>query len=319
MMHKPNKNCRIIFAGSSDFAVPALKSLLSQSYKIVAVLTQPDRRAGRGRILKPNPVKDFADKRGLSVFHPVNLDDKKLQKSLASLNADLMIVAAYGLMVSEGILALPRLGCVNLHASILPRWRGASPIQAAILNGDSYSGVSLMQMDAGLDTGPLLSKVKLSILPEETGGELQNRLAKLASQLLMENIQDLISSSLEPIPQLSEHATYAGKINKRDGLINWSQSAIEIHHQILAYNPWPVAYTLFEGKILRCWAATVIESDQTTNSLLPGEVLVQSSKGILVATGEGVISLIEVQLPGRKRLSALQFNNAHDLIGYRLG
>ena len=309
---------RIIFAGSPEFAVPPLQSILATQHSVVAVLTQPDRPAGRGRKLRPSPVKEAALAANLPVLQPETLKAADVQQSLDLLDADLMVVVAYGLLLPPEVLQLPRLGCVNLHASLLPRWRGASPIQAAILNGDDRTGVSLMQMDVGLDTGPVYATTALEIAAQETAGELHDRLAMQGAQLLEANLSGLLASTLAARPQPEEGVTYAGIIKKSAGAIDWRQPAIDIERQIRAYNPWPVAYTDYQGATLRCWEA-MAETDAPSSKLSPGAVVERSEYGIAVQTDLGILHMQSVQLPGKKRVTAREFCNAHDITNLVLG
>lgn len=310
---------RIVFAGSPDFAVPALEILLRSGHEVVAVLTQPDRPAGRGRRIKTSPVKDAAVAAGVRVLQPLTLRDRAMQQELAALNADLMVVVAYGLLLPQAVLDQPRLGCVNLHASLLPRWRGAAPIQYAILSGDTDTGVSLMQMDQGLDTGPVYATIGMTIGERETAGELHDRLARAGADLLADNLDGLLAGSLTAALQASAGISYAGRINKADGLIDWQQSASAIDCQIRAYNPWPVAYTLYRGQPLRCWQALPDPATAAPAGSPAGKVIGRSEAGIAIVTGAGLLQLIELQLPGRKRLAAHDFANAHDLNELILG
>jgi len=312
---------RIIFAGSPEFAVPTLKALLDSGHEVVAVLTQPDRPSGRGRTLRPGPVKAAALAADVPVLQPVSLKDPAVQGRLRDLAPDLMVVVAYGMLLPESILAIPAAGCINVHASLLPRWRGASPIQSAILAGDSESGISIMKMDVGLDTGPVYCAEKLPIGAHESAGELHERLALLGGQLLARTIDPILEHKLMPVAQSSEGVTYAGRINKSDGQIDWTKSAVDIDHSIRAYNPWPVAQTSFAGEQLRCWSARVAESspDEAEQSREPGAVLGTNDAGIAVQTGRGVLVLTEVQAPGRKRIAAFDFARAHSLANVILG
>jgi methionyl-tRNA formyltransferase len=305
---------RLIFAGSPDFAVPALEALLASRHDIVGVFTQPDRPAGRGRKLAASPVKEAAVAAGIPVFQPLRLKQPAEQQLVANLNADLMVVVAYGLLLPQAVLDMPRLGCVNLHASLLPRWRGAAPIQAAILNGDTRTGVGLMQMDAGLDTGPVLAEAATDIGARETGGELHDRLAELGADLLADNLAALLAGELPAQPQATDGVTYAGRIAKSDGLIDWAEPAANTVRKVLAYDPWPVAHTLYKGQPLRVFSATA-ESGAGS----PGRVLSCTPAGVRVATGAGVLNISELQLPGRKRMTAKDFANAHDRTGAMLG
>jgi methionyl-tRNA formyltransferase len=312
---------RIIFAGSPEFAVPTLNALLDSGHEVVAVLTQPDRPSGRGRTLRPGPVKAAALAADVPVLQPVSLKDPAVQGRLRDLAPDLMVVVAYGMLLPESILAIPAAGCINVHASLLPRWRGASPIQSAILAGDSESGISIMKMDVGLDTGPVYCAEKLAIGAHESAGELHERLALLGGQLLARTIDPILEHKLMPVAQSSEGVTYAGRINKSDGQIDWTKSAVDIDHSIRAYNPWPVAQTSLAGEQLRCWSARVAASspDEALQSRTPGAVLGTNDVGIAVQTGRGVLVLTEVQAPGRKRIAAFEFARAHSLDNVILG
>lgn len=306
---------RVIFAGTPDFSVPVLQALLDSQHEVVAVYTQPDRPAGRGRKLKPGPVKQLAEDSGVAVYQPASLKDVDSQQELAALQPDLMVVVAYGLLLPQAVLDMPGLGCVNLHASILPRWRGAAPIQRAILAGDSESGVCLMQMEAGLDSGSVLAEMRTPIATDETGGSLHDRLSQLAAGLLAKHIDDLAEGRLQPVTQDESRVTYAHKLDKGEASIDWQQNAIAIERRVRAFNPWPVAQAQYEGKSLRIWSARAV--DHVGGS--PGAVVAAGKQGIDVACGEGCLRLLEIQLPGGKRLDAAAFLNARDVTGLTLG
>ncbi len=308
---------RLVFAGTPAFAVPALRELVAAGYPPVTVYTQPDRPAGRGRKARPSPVKLAALDYGLPVEQPASLRDPAARERLAGLRPDLMIVAAYGLILPQSVLDLPRLGCVNIHASLLPRWRGAAPIQRAILAGDTETGVCLMRMEAGLDTGPVLACATTPIHAEDTGGTLHDRLADIGAGLLIGSLPDLLEGKLRAQPQDHDAATYASKVSKAEALLDWRKPARQLQRQVAAFNPWPVAHTRWHGEPLRIWRATVIcESADAA----PGTVLAAGRGGIDVATGEGCLRLLELQLPGGRVLAAGAFLSGHSLRpGERLG
>lgn len=312
-MQKP---ARIIFAGSPDFAVPALESLMMGPHDVVAVLTQPDRPAGRGRKVKPSPVKVTAVAAGLPVLQPDTLQGEAIQAAMSAKKPDIMVVVAYGLLLPQEVLQLPKRGCINLHASLLPRWRGASPIQTAILAGDTETGVGLMLMDAGLDTGPVYVSESLSIGAHETADELHDRLASLGANLLDKYLDAILVDELQPTAQPEEGVTYARLINKHDGLIDWTQPAMSIDRQIRAYTPWPVAHTLYMGEPLRCLAGVAVNADGAFES---GTLIGLEDDGLRVQTGEGVLALTRLQLAGRKPVSAREFANAHAVDDVVLG
>ena len=302
---------RVVFAGTPDFSVPVLQAILDSGHAVVGVYSQPDRPAGRGRKLKPGPVKQLALQHGLPVFQPAGLKDAAEQQALARLEPDLMVVVAYGLLLPQTVLDIPRRGCVNLHASILPRWRGAAPIQRAILAGDRETGVSLMQMEAGLDSGPVLAEVRTPIAADETGGSLHDRLSQLAAGLLARHLDDLDAGRLEPRPQDESRVTYAHKLDKREAAIDWAGDAVQLERQVRAFNPWPVAQAHYRGQALRIWRARAVEGPEGR----AGTVVAFGPQGIDVACGHGCLRLLEVQLPGGKRLDAADFLNARSVDG----
>jgi methionyl-tRNA formyltransferase len=302
---------RVVFAGTPDFSVPVLQAILDSGHAVVGVYSQPDRPAGRGRKLKPGPVKQLALQYGLPVFQPAGLRDAAEQQALARLEPDLMVVVAYGLLLPQTVLDIPRRGCVNLHASILPRWRGAAPIQRAILAGDRETGVSLMQMEAGLDSGPVLAEVRTPIAADETGGSLHDRLSQLAADLLARHLDDLDAGRLEPRPQDESRVTYAHKLDKREAAIDWAGDAVQLERQVRAFNPWPVAQAHYRGQALRIWRARAVEGPEGR----AGTVVAFGPQGIDVACGQGCLRLLEVQLPGGKRLDAADFLNARSVDG----
>jgi len=309
---------RLIFAGTPEFALVSLQALCGAGQRPLAVLTQPDRPAGRGRRLTPSPVKAWAVAEGLPVLQPVSLKDAATVAELAALEPDALIVAAYGLILPPDVLDLPPAGCINVHASLLPRWRGASPIQAAVLAGDPVSGVSLMRMEAGLDTGPVYVRATTPVGSRATAGELHDRLAALGAGLLSERLPDILAGRLQPEPQDDAAATYAPRIRREDALIDWSWPAERIDRAVRAYDPWPVCHTRLEGELLRCWRAEPLPAGDEAPAA-PGVILAAGADGIDVAAGEGVLRLLEVQLPGRRRIAARDLANQRRLAGLRLG
>jgi methionyl-tRNA formyltransferase len=309
------ESLNIVFAGTPDFAVPALEHLIASQHQVVAVYTQPDRPAGRGRKLTPSPVKQTALAHDITVLQPESLKDAAAQQQLAELKPDLMVVVAYGLILPPEVLAIPRLGCLNIHGSLLPRWRGAAPIQRAILAGDSQTGVTIMQMDAGLDTGDMLYKAALPINAQDSAQSLHDRLAVLGAEALMSSIEQILDGSVQPEKQDDAEACYAAKLSKQEAKLDWSCPATELLRQVNAFNPWPVAQTTWQGQVLRVWQAEVGGSCDA----LPGTVVAADGKGIQVASGDGVLILTRVQLPGGRPMAASDFLNAHDIQGDRLG
>lgn len=314
-------NCqqlRVIYAGTPDFAVPALQALLGSEHKVIAVYTQPDRPAGRGRKLRASPVKQFAKEHNLSVFQPASLRTEEAQENLRSLNADIMVVAAYGLILPVKVLQMPQLGCINIHASLLPRWRGAAPIHRAIEAGDELSGVTIMQMAKGLDTGDMLLKLTAPIGVDTTTGELHDQLAALGSEGVLKVLTDLCSETIQPEIQDESLVTYAEKISKQEAKINWHDSAVDIHRKVCAFNPFPVAFTSFEDKVLRVWLTELCDH-QVPATAVPGDVLYARDNKIRVATGDGCIGLLRLQLPGKKPLAVNEFLNSRDISGMTFG
>lgn len=312
MHKKPN----IVFAGTPEFSAPPLKALLAAGYPVVAVYTQPDRPAGRGRKLTSSPVKQLAESGDIPVFQPRNFKDESDLAALEALAPDLMVVVAYGLILPSRVLAAPRLGCLNIHASLLPRWRGAAPIQRAVLAGDEESGVTIMQMDAGLDTGPMLLRKGCRIGPEETAGSLHDRLSQLGAEALLEALPGVLEGSLRAIPQEGALATYAKKLEKAEARIDWNLSSRALDRQVRAFNPWPVAQTELAGRVLRIWQSTPLTAGSAAS---PGRVVATGKAGIDVATGDGVLRILRLQMPGKKALSAADFLNAQDLDGVMFG
>ena len=306
----------IVYAGTPEFAAVALAALLETPHRITAVYTQPDRPAGRGRKLKASPVKELALEHGIEVRQPENLKDPAEQTRLAALKPDVMIVAAYGLLLPAEVLAIPRLGCLNIHASLLPRWRGAAPIQRAILAGDAETGITIMQMDVGLDTGDMLYKLSTPIEESDNAQSLHDRLAALGALAITEALEGLQQGSLLAEKQDEEQACYAKKLHKAEAEIDWRQAAVQLARQVAAFNPWPVAQTLYKGEVLRVWEARALDE---ASARTPGSVIRADKQGIDVACGEGVLRLLRLQRPGGKPQSANDFLNANPLDGAILG
>jgi methionyl-tRNA formyltransferase len=296
--------------------VPALDALLRSPHRVVAVYTQPDRPAGRGQQVAASAVKQCALRHGVPVEQPATLKDPAAVARLRQWSADLMVVVAYGLLLPRSVLDTPRLGCVNIHGSLLPRWRGAAPIQRAIQFGDAQSGVTIMQMEAGLDTGPMLLARATPIAPRETAATLHDRLATLGAQALLEALDEIALGTATPQAQPAAGVTYAAKIRKEEAAIDWLRPAVEIDRHIRAFNPWPVAQTQWNGQQLRVWDAEPIDSSAAT---APVKVLATSAAGIDVGTGSGMLRLTRVQAAGRRAMSAAEFLNAHRLDGAVLG
>ncbi|CAK13018.1 methionyl-tRNA formyltransferase [Pseudomonas entomophila] len=289
---------RIVFAGTPEFAAEHLKALLDSPYEIVAVYTQPDRPAGRGQKLMPSAVKALAVAHDIPVYQPQTLRNPEAQAELAALKPDLMVVVAYGLILPQVVLDIPRLGCINSHASLLPRWRGAAPIQRAVEAGDAESGVTVMRMEAGLDTGPMLLKVVTPISAEDTGGTLHDRLAAMGPGAVVQAIAGLADGSLQGEVQDDTLATYAHKLNKDEARIDWNRPAVELERLIRAFNPWPVCHSTLDGESVKVLAANL-----STGKGTPGEILSASKDGLVVACGDGALSLTRLQLPGGKALA----------------
>ncbi len=309
---------KIVFAGTPEFSVSALQTLLESEHEIVAVYTQPDRPAGRGRKLTASPVKTLALSAGLAVFQPETLKEAVTQQQLINLKADVMIVVAYGLILPKIILAAPQYGCLNIHASILPRWRGAAPIQRAIAAGDSETGVTIMQMDVGLDTGDMLATLTTKIQKNDTAQTLHDRLKDLGCQALMETLQTLQENTLQPIKQDETFATYAKKMTKLEAEIDWQLDAEIIVNKIHAFSPWPIAFTQYKGKPLRIWLAELVSREQNSQKL-PGLVIAVQKTGIEVQCGKGILRLTQVQPTGKKTMSAYAFAQARQLANEILG
>ena len=305
---------KLLFAGTPDFALASLMALVESGHIPDVVLTQPDRPAGRGKKMTASPVKEFASSENIPVWQPGTLKDPQVVADLAALEPDVMVVAAYGLILPQSVLDIPRAGCLNVHASLLPRWRGAAPIQQAILSGDKTTGVCLMQMEAGLDTGPVFVSATTKIETGETAGELHDRLAWMGGELLHENIDDIVAGKLEAVPQDESLATYAAKIRKQDANIDWQQPAEAVQRQIRAYNPVPGASFTFGDERIKCWRADVV----TDIDADAGVVTRADKDGIEVACSVGGLQLLEVQRPGRRKISAAELAGQLALSGEQL-
>ena len=306
---------KIIFAGTPDFAVPSLQMLLASKHEICAVYTQPDRPAGRGRQLHLSPVKELALKHAIPVFQPLTLKTDEDLQQLRSFNADLMVVVAYGMILTQAVLDMPRLGCINVHGSLLPRWRGAAPIQRALMAGDEKTGVTIMQIVRKLDAGDMLHKEECVIGVNDTASDLHDKLAELGAIGLSKVLAQMEAGTLHAEPQDESLVTYAEKLTKNEATIDWTQSARTIALKVRGLNAWPVAQTLYQDKVLRIWQAEAIAID---TDLEPG-IVTCHNKNIDVTTGKGLLRLHEVQLPGGKRMMAQAFLNAHNLNGVKLG
>lgn len=308
----------LVFAGTPAFALPTLQALLTAGHTLVAVYTQPDRPAGRGRKLTSSPVKQYALTQGLAVRQPSTLRDE--EKTLAALEPDVMVVVAYGLILPPAVLAIPRLGCINVHASLLPRWRGAAPIARAIEAGDSETGITIMQMEAGLDTGPVLVQRRTPILDTDTTDTLEARLARLGADTLVTALEMMASGTLTSHSQNHAQASYARKLQKSEATIDWSQPARLLHRKIRALNPWPVATTLWRGKVLRLREVGRLEPRASPAAAPPGTVIATDSAGLQVQTGEGVLNITHLQGAGGRVLPAREFLSGTPLrAGDRLG
>jgi methionyl-tRNA formyltransferase len=300
--------------------VPALRALLESAHPVVGVLTQPDRPKGRGQQVAASPVKQAALAANLPIAQPGTLKTDEGRAALLAWKPDVLVVVAYGLILPKAALSIPRLGCVNIHASLLPRWRGAAPIQRAILAGDEETGVTIMQMDVGLDTGPMLGKRSIPVEPEDTGGSLHDRLADLGANALLEALDRLAAGTAVAEPQPENGVTYAAKLEKAEARIDWTERAIEIERKVRAFNPWPIAEGRYEGEQLRVLRAKAEMQESTRlGGRPPGTILSVSERAVLVQCGMGRLALFEVQRPGKRPVSARDFANTASLVGRQLG
>ncbi|MDF7679844.1 methionyl-tRNA formyltransferase [Enterobacteriaceae bacterium ESL0689] len=298
---------RIIFAGTPDFAARHLDALLSSDHQVVGVLTQPDRPAGRGKKLMSSPVKTLAEAHQLPLFQPVSLRQKENQQIITSLAADVMVVVAYGLILPEAVLKIPYQGCINVHGSLLPRWRGAAPIQRALWAGDTETGVTIMQMDAGLDTGNMLHKLAIPITAEDTSASLYNKLAELGPQGLLSTLDQIAQGTVHAEVQDETLTTYAEKLSKEEARIDWSLSAIQLERCIRAFNPWPMSWLEIDQQPVKVWQASAIATSTTAE---PGTIIMAGKQGIEVATGDGILCLESLQPAGKKAMSSQDLLNS---------
>jgi methionyl-tRNA formyltransferase len=316
---------RVVFAGTPEFALPALEALIGR-HSVAGVLTQPDRPSGRGRALSASPVKTLAETHRLPVFQPATLRDSGAQQRLAAWEPEVLVVVAYGLLLPPEVLQLPRHGCLNIHASLLPRWRGAAPVQRAILAGDAVTGVTIMRMDEGLDTGPILLRREIRIGAHDTGGSLHAALAGLGAAALLKALEGLAAGTLEAEPQPTEGITYAAKLSKSEARIDWSRDAIEIERQVRAFDPWPVAETQLDGQRLRIHSAAVDTGESSGNvplkvakSIESGTIIAVTDGLMIVQCGHGLLAVRDVQKPGGRVLPVSELAHNLDLVGRRLG
>ena len=304
---------RIVFIGTGEIGAPTLRTLLNAEHEVAAVVTQPDKPVGRGQRIEPPPIKKEIATTGIPILQPPRIKDPQAIEEVRRLTPDVIVVAAYGQILPREVLEIPRLACLNLHASLLPRWRGAAPIQAAIAAGDSETGITVMYMAEGLDTGDILLQRSVEILPNDTGGSLHDRLAQVAPEALLESLQLVAAANAPRIPQDNAFATYAPKLKREHGQIDWSESAEAIERKVRAYNPWPGAFMKVDGQNLKVFSASVVDLNGE-----PGEIL-RSDKDLIIAAGKGALSLTEVQLEGKRRMTAAKFLRGHGALLRRAG
>lgn len=301
---------RLLFMGTPDFSVPTLEALIESEHKVVGVVSQPDRPKGRSKQLQATPVKEVALRHGIPVYQPVRVREEGFDAIIEALDVDLAIVIAFGQILPQSFLELPKYGCINIHASLLPDYRGAGPIQRSIINGNTVTGVTTMMMDAGMDTGDMLLKEELVIESDDTGGSLFEKLSCLGGPLILKTIDALESGTLQRIPQDNDLATYAPPLNKQLGNIDWKLSATAIECLIRGLNPWPSAYSYINGKMIKMWDAEVVDINEEGH---PGEILQINKAGFVVACGKGGLQMNQLQLQGRKRMTAGEFLRGYPL------
>ncbi|WP_455502637.1 methionyl-tRNA formyltransferase [Blautia sp.] len=300
---------KIVYMGTPDFAVNPLRALAEAGYEVTGVVTQPDKPKGRGKTMLPTPVKEEALKHGFPVYQPVKVRDPEFLQDLKDLDPDIIVVAAFGQIIPKSILELPKYGCINIHASLLPKYRGAAPIQQAVIDGEKESGVTIMRMGTGLDTGDMISRIVVPLAADETGGSLFDKLAEAGAKLLIETLPHIFNGTAAYEKQPEESPTpYAGMITKQMGMIDFGKSAVELERLVRGLNPWPSAFTFWNGKTLKVWESFVVKREELdAQSAEPGTVVKTDKKGIYVACGEDVLVLSQVQLEGKKRMDADAF------------
>ena len=312
---------RVVFMGTPDFAVGTLEALIAEGHEIRAVVTQPDKPKGRGKTLMPTPVKEVALKHEIPVLQPVKVREPEFVEQLRTMEPDVIVVAAFGQIISRDLLELPKYGCINVHASLLPAYRGAAPIQWAVINGDRESGVTIMRMNEGLDTGDMIDKVVVPLAEDETGGSLFEKLNHAGARLCVKVLEDLESGRAVCTPQPEESTTaYAAMITKKMGEICWQRPAEEIEQLIRGLNPWPSAYTYLDNKSLKLWKATVEKAEEETENAVPGQVIRADKNGLCICTGDGILNVLELQLEGKKRMETAAFLRGYSIeVGSVLG
>ncbi len=304
---------KIIYMGTPDFAVAPLEAILKAGHEVTAVVTQPDRQKGRGREVQYSPVKECALSYGIPVLQPLKIKEKDAVEELRKYPADIFVVAAFGQLLSEEILNMPRLGCINIHASLLPAYRGAAPIQWCVINGEEKTGVTIQQMAKGMDTGDILLQKEVVLDEKETGGSLFDRLMETGAELIVETLSKIGTGELTPVPQKEELATYAGKITKDMGNIDFAKSAVTIERLIRGLNPWPSAFTHYKGKILKIWEADAVSECANAENPVPGTVIAMDKESFTLATGEGALRIRSLQLEGKKRMSCAEFMRGYEV------